>query len=432
MLKNILLGVGIFATVLSILIFSGKISVGGKDNTPSGDVVVWGTLPESPMNAVVQEFNPKVKTYSVRYVYVPEESFNQRLLEALASGVGPDVIMAPYQIILSQAKRIQPFPASSFGEKAFKDTYVDGAGIMFTKEGALALPISIEPMVLFYNRTLLSKHGIANPPTYWDEVTSMTPSLTIRENGRFLESAISLGSPTTPYAKDILMAIVAQLGQTPIVRTTDQLGESYLSVQANEPVTEGGTILPLTTVNRFFTQFADPGQTTYTWNQAEGGAADKFLAEKLAMYIGYSGEFNTLKGRNPRAEFEMTYLPQTKGYNTFATGMRMYGIATLKTSKNMNASLTVEAEFAGSGVSPTLAGIVGGVPALRAFAGTQGVDPVISKSMLVARGWYDSYSKETTALTATMIADIINYRYGVSDATSIFISRMRDLYTGTK
>lgn len=429
MLKNILLGVGIFATLLSILIFSGKISVGGKDNTPQGEVLLWGTLPESQMNAIVQEFNPKVKTYAVRYVYVPETEFNQRLLEALASNIGPDMIMTPYQTILSQAKRIQPFPAASFGEKAFKDTYVDGASVLYTPEGALALPVSVEPMVLFYNRTLLSKHGIPNPPAFWDEVTAMTPSLTIRENGRFVESAISLGSPTTPYAKDIIMAIVTQLGQTPIVRTTNQLGETYLSVQANEPVTDGSTILPLATVNRFFTQFGDPGQTTYTWNQSEGNATDKFVGEKLAMYVGYAGELNTLKARNPRAEIEMTYLPQTKGYNTFSTGMRMHALATLRTSKNMSAAFAVESQFASSGVAPTISGIVGGVSPLRAYASTSGLNPVIARSMLVARGWYDSFDKETTAYTAAMISDIINYRYGVNDASSIFISRMRDLYS---
>ncbi len=429
MLKNILLGVGIFATLLSILIFSGKISVGGKDNTPQGEVLLWGTLPESEMNAIVQEFNPKVKTYAVRYLYIPEAEFTQQLLEALASGVGPDMIMTPYQTILSQAKRIQPFPSASFGEKAFKDTYVDGASVLYTPEGALGLPVSVEPMVLFYNRTLLSKHGIANPPAFWDEVTTMTPSLTIRENGRFVESAISLGSPTTPYAKDIIMAIVTQLGQTPIVRTTNSLGETYLSIQANEPVTEGSTILPLATVNRFFAQFADPGQITYTWNQSEGNAADKFVGEKLAMYIGYAGELNTLKARNPRAEIEMTYLPQTKGYNTFSTGMRMYALATLRTSKNMNAAFAVESQFASSGVAPTISSIVGGVSPLRAYATTPGLNPVLSKSMLVARGWYDSFDKETTAYAGAMISDIINYRYGVNDASSIFISRMRDLYS---
>lgn len=428
-LRNILLGIGLFASVLSVLIFSGRIPIGNKQVAAQGDVLLWGTLPESDMNAIILAFNPQAKTYSVRYTYVPEGSFSQRLLEALASGTGPDAIIAPYQTILSQEQRIYPFPLANLPEKTFKDIYVDGASVLFSPQGALALPVSVDPMVLFYNRTLLSKHGIVNPPAYWDEVGSITEALTIRENGRFVESAIALGTPTVRYAKDIIMAIVSQLGQTPVVRVPAPVGgQSYLSVQVNERVTEGSDILPLATTNRFFTQFGDPGQKTFTWSDTLGDASDVFVSEKLAMYIGYAGEYATLRARNPRAEFQMTFLPQTRGYNTFATGMRMYAIATLKSSKNLTAALTVESQFAGAGVSPAIAGVVGATPALRAYAGTQGLDPVVARSMLVARGWYDNHSAESTMFTASMISDIINYRYGVNDASNIFVSRMRDIY----
>jgi ABC-type glycerol-3-phosphate transport system substrate-binding protein len=425
-LRTILLGVGIFATVLSVLIFSGKISVGDKTQKVVGDVAVWGTLPEAPMNAITQSFNPAAKTYAVRYRYIPEDIFSQKLLEALASGTGPDVILAPYQTILSQADRIYPF---QMDEKGFRDLYVDGASILYTPQGVLALPVSIEPMVLFYNRTLFSKHGIINPPMYWDELTTLAPILTIKEGGKFIESAVALGTPGVPYSKDIIMAIISQLGQTPVVRLADRDGTAQFTVLVNRPVTEGSEILPLATADRFFTQFGDPGQNAYTWNQdQENVAADTFVAEKLAMYVGYSGEYQTLRNRNPRGDFQMTTLPQTRGYNTFSTGMRMYALATLKTTKNPLASLTVESQFAGMGVSPSIAAIVGGVPALRSYAGTQSLDPVVARSMLVAKGWYDSYQKETNAYASSMISDIINYRKGVNDAASAFSSRLVDLY----
>jgi ABC-type glycerol-3-phosphate transport system substrate-binding protein len=285
-------------------------------------------------------------------------------------------------------------------------------------------------MVLFYNRTLFSRHGIVNPPKYWDEVTTMTPNLTVMNNGRFAESAIALGAHNTPYAKDILMSIVQQLGQVPVTTQYTQLGEPYLSVVANQPIDERPDVYPLASAVRYFTQFADPQQTSYTWNQYAGNADDQFVAEKLAMYIGYSGELQTLRARNPRAEFEMTYLPQTRGYESnFATGMRMYALATLKTSKNPTAALTVEAQFAGSGIAPSIAAIVGGVPALRSYAATTGLHEVVARSMLVARGWYDNHYVQSSSYTVAMLADVLGYRYGINDAVGIFIGRLRDLYT---
>ncbi|MCF7843291.1 ABC transporter substrate-binding protein [Candidatus Gracilibacteria bacterium] len=433
MVSKILLGVGLFASLFAMLIFSGKLDIGNKKDTPQGEVVMWGTLPESPMNAIVQEFNPQAKTYRVVYKEVREEVFNQKLLEALANGTGPDLIMAPYQIILSEASRIYTIPLASLGEKQFKDSYVSGASIFFSPSGAIALPVSIEPMVLFYNRTLFSKHGVINPPAYWDEVTTVVPKLTLKNNrGQFIESGIALGAPNTPYAKDIIMAIVGQLGQIPVLSQSNQMGEVYMSVIANEPLLEGGDIFPLTSVVRFFSQFADASQDTYSWNEFMGKADDFFVAEKLAMYIGYSGELTTLRERNPRAEIEMTGFPQTRGQNTFTTGMRMYGIATLKSSKNPSVAFAVEGQFAGSGISPSIAAIVGGVPAFRGYATTPGLSSVISGSMLVARGWYDSFYNQSTAYTSAMISDILNNRQGVSDATSIFVSRLQDLYTPLK
>ncbi len=433
MVSKILLGVGLFATIFAMLIFSGKIDIGNKKDTPQGEVLMWGTLPEVEMNAIVQEFNPQAKTYRVVYREVREDVFNQKLLEALANGTGPDLILAPYQIIISQVSRIYPMPVASLGEKEFKDGYVGGASVFYTPYGALALPVSIEPMVLFYNRTLFSKHGIINPPVDWDDVVKIVPGLTQKDSkGQFIESGIALGAPNTPYAKDIIMAIVSQLGQIPVLPQYNQMGELYMSVIANEPVTEESSIYPLTSVTQFFTQFADPTQSTYSWNEFQGKADDMFVAEKLAMYIGYSGELGTLRARNPRAEIEMAGFPQSRGNNTFATGMRMYGIATLKSSKNPSVAFVVEGQFAGVGISPSIASIVGGVPAFRNYASTPGLSSVIASSMLVARGWHDIYFDKSTNYISMMISDVLNNRQGVTDAANSFVARLQDLYTPIK
>lgn len=430
MLRNILLGVGVFAALLSILIFSGKIPIGNSSEQATGVVEMWGTLPEVEMNKIVQEFNPKVKTYRVTYREVSENTFNQTLLEALANGTGPDLIIAPHQILLSQASRLYPFPLSSFSEKSFKTTYVDGASVLFSPSGALALPISVDPMVLFYNRTLFSRRGIINPPTYWNELLDMTPTLTIQnKKGEFDQSAIALGAPNTPYAKDVLMATIAELGQTAVLKQYNDDGSPFITVTANTPVTAESEIYPLATAALFFTQFTDPTKNSYTWNQYAGNAQDMFVAERLAMYIGYAGEMNMLRARNPKADIEMAYFPQTKGYNTFVTAGQLYGIATMKASRNLVTALTAEAAFASDGVAPAIASITGAVPALRAYAGTQGVPDVVARSMLVARPWHDSFPVQSASLVAGMLSDIINGRMGPNDAAAAFVSRLQDLYT---
>ncbi len=415
---------------MAVLIFSGRLPIGGVSQSIVGDVLMWGVFPDSEMSNIIQPFNAKAKTYRINYIYVGPNDFERKLVEALASGIGPDVILAPYQIILSQQRRIYPFPASNFSETAYKNAYIDGASIFWTPYGALALPVAAEPMVLFFNRTLFSKHGLSTPPKYWDEVTRMVPDLTvINANGNLLESGIALGTYNVPYIKDIVMTIVSQFGQLPVLTQFNNDGSVSFDITADTPITETSPVLPLTSIMRFVTEFSDPLKVTYTWNHLNGDASDVFVAEKLAMYIGYAGELPVLRNRNPKMNIDMTYIPQTKDYGTFSTGLRLYGIATMRQSKNPAGSLAVEAAFAGAEYSPQIAQVVGAQPALREYLDTPGLNEVLKNSLLVARGWYDVNAISTADYMSQMFLGITSGKQGVTDAVDDFVSRMYDLYT---
>ncbi|MEN9552265.1 MAG: hypothetical protein RI935_642 [Candidatus Parcubacteria bacterium] len=432
MVRNIILGLGIVAFLFAILIFSGKLPIGRTEEKPQGDVFVWGTIPSEYIDKVFQDFNSKSEGYIITYRYIDESKFQTTLVEALAEGVGPDLIIAPHQILLKEASRISFFPSTNLREKDFKDRYIDSSYIFYDRRGAVALPIFMDPMVLLYNRSLLSRSGVVSPPVYWDEITALSSSLTIRPGSQFSQSAIALGTPNTPHAKDILMTMVYQLGQTPVQSSFGPDGSSIYSVTANKSSIYDENVLPLVTSVRFFSQFGDSGQLTYSWDDSLGKADDVFVAEKLAMYIGYASDLALFKARNPRGEYEMTTLPQVRGYNTFVTGTRLYGVAVLKSTKNPFTAFSAQLQISGEEMSGKIASSLGVVPAYRSFLNIQGLDAVISRSALAARVWLDLHPKESEEYTKILIGDIINYRYGVVDATNLFVSRLRDLYTEDK
>jgi ABC-type glycerol-3-phosphate transport system substrate-binding protein len=434
MFKIIVISSGVIAAVFAVLIFSGKISIGSKSTAPVGEVYVWGTFPQNDTEQFFSQYNTQSKTYHVTYKYIKEESFSSALAEAISLGNGPDAILVPYQKILEQEPKLMPFPITSFSEKDYKSSYVDGTSILWSNNGALALPVAIEPMVMFFNRTLLSKHGIPLPPVYWTDITDQAQKLTINATqGGFIESAIALGSYTNvPYVKDILMAIVNQVGQSGVSKSVDtntSSGFSYL-VTANTPIVENGDVFPLAAAFRFFMDFADPSRTTYTWNQFQPSAQDQFVAEKLALYIGYLGDGKIIHERNQKADVDIAFLPQTKGYNTSVTGMRLYGYATLNSAKNKTASLATEASLASSGWGPTFAAIVGAIPAYRSFLVPANVSDTIIQSTLVARGWYDIKPDQSGPIFARMVADVASGRVDITEAVTSFVSRFQTLYTG--
>lgn len=438
MIRKILIGSGIFAALISILIFSGRLPIGGSSsNAPVGDVAMWGVFPDSEMADVIQPFNAKAKTYRINYTYVSPADFENKLVQALASGVGPDLILAPYQNILSEQARIFPFPTTAnnyspnyFTETSYKNTFLNGASIFWTPYGALALPVAMEPTVLFFNRTLFAKHGILSPPVFWDELVNMVPKLTVQDtNGNFLESGIAMGTYTVPYIKDIIMTIVYQFKQVPVLPGYGNNGSFSYEFLANNPIDESSQVQPLSMIMRFVTEFSDPNKTTYSWNQFSGNAADAFVAEKLAMYIGYAGEFPVLRSQNPKMDIEMSYLPQTRDYNSSVTGMRLYGIATMRQAQNPSGALAVESAFSSLDWSPQLANIVGATPAVTSYLTTPGINEVLKNSLLVARGWYDINISASDGFMTQMFDSIISGRQGIIEAVGDFVSRMTDVYT---
>jgi ABC-type glycerol-3-phosphate transport system substrate-binding protein len=429
--KIIITAVGIIAAVFSVLIFSGKISINTGSKVPQGSITVWGTLPQEEMTNFFLAYARDVKGQQVTYQFIQEENFSATLVDALASGVGPDAIIAPYQLILEQSKRIYPFPQASFPEKMYRDMYVDGASIFWTRNGALALPIAIEPMVLFFNRTLLAKHGVALPPEYWDELNDMGPKLTVlTPQGTFTESAIALGAyGNVVYAKDILSTIVAQLGQAMVFKQPTSEGKDLYTVTANAPLQEGGDVFPLATALRFFMEFSNPTKIKYTWNQFLPNAQDQFVAEKLALYVGYYGEGKIMRERNGRIDFDMAVLPQTRGYNTFVTGMKLYGMATLSSARNKEVSFAVQSKVGSLPWANLLTPTIGALPPQRAYAQNPTVPETTRRSLLVAKGWYDIQQKNSSDLFETMVRDVTSGRVEVSEAASQFVQRLRPKYT---
>ena len=81
---------GAFA-VIAVLIFAGVLpGLNSAENSFAGEIVIWGTIPESKMNKPLDDFNQEnEKLFRIIYEEKNSESFNRELVNALASGKGP-------------------------------------------------------------------------------------------------------------------------------------------------------------------------------------------------------------------------------------------------------------------------------------------------------------------------------------------------------
>lgn len=336
--------IGIFAAcvigaVFAVLIFSGKLPIGESSSTTvAGSVTVWGTLPYDAMKSMTDVVTQNYNQLIVDYVQKDPNTFQSDLVNALASGTGPDlVLLTPTDIIPNQA-RILTIPYASLPQATFDSTFIDQGSLFTNDTGVLAFPMLVDPMVMFYNKDMLSASFSVNPPKTWDDVVALNKKITQKDDGGQLTTeTVALGSyANILHAKDILANLILQAGN-PIV-TWDPIQKKYISTFGNtDQAGNSGVEQAL----QFYTNFANPNDTDhYSWNATLPTDQDQFVAGKLAIYFGYASEIEDLRAKNPNLNFGVELMPQRASVPTKGTYGRMVGIAIMKMSQNPSIALT--------------------------------------------------------------------------------------------
>lgn len=408
-----------FFIILAVLIFSGLIpglKLGGGGSGVSGNVVLWGTIPSVSMNSIVEDFNLKYKPILVTYVEKSQWTFDRELTEALASGVGPDLIMLPRELIYRHANKVYPVSYKALSARDFKDTFVEEGEIFLGAQGILALPIRIDPMIMYFNRDLLSNAGIPLPPKTWEELLAMTPQLIEKDSsGNLVKSAVSFGEfINVNYAKDIISLLTMQAGGKIVERTAtgfkSSIGESSASSlrSADEAL-------------RYYTNFSNPVLPVYSWAKSLPNSRDAFLSGSLAFYFGYASELSGIRERNPHLNFDVAKVPQTKGVSAEMTIGGIDGLAVLRSSRNAEASFQVESILTNQEYTLKLTEQTFLPPARRDILGSRPGDSymnVFFDAALMSRGWIDPAPGETSAIFREMVESVVSGRLRINEAVT--------------
>src|SRR6185369_5512864 len=107
-----------------------------------------------------------------------------------------------------------------------------------TADGSLGIPFYTDPMVMYWNRTLFSNAGLAEPPTYWDELPDLASHLTqASQNGTLSQSAVALGTwQNVSHAKEIFLTLMNQLGNSVVAEDANgKFASTLLDKSPNAP-----------------------------------------------------------------------------------------------------------------------------------------------------------------------------------------------------
>ncbi len=394
--------------IFGVLVFSGAIPLGGGNQEGSGGtVVLWGTVKVATMAPLLEEFNTLNPNFLLKYVEKSAETFDQDLLEALASDTGPDLFFLPSEMAYNYDNKIFAIPYQSYPVTTFKNNFSGAGDVFLTSRGILAFPLSVDPLVMYYNQSELDANGVIYPPTTWEDLVALVPKLTKKdESNRIIKSAVALGHfSNITHAKDILAALFMQTGNK-IVAEKQGIFSSTLDTKASDQRFEIPSIL------EFYTSFADPNKTVYSWNRSFPNSNEAFSQQSSAFYFGFASELVPLINKNPNQSFGVAPFPQIKNSNTKLTGARVLGVAVLSSSKNFNTAFTAASVLATGSFATKFAGATGVVPARRDLLlskpTTDAYSPIFYDSALYARGWLDPSSKGSSDIFRRMVESVLS------------------------
>ncbi len=425
--QTILIVVFIVGAVLGVLIFADIIKVGGGEKTgaaaASGNVVLWGTYPKTAVQALFSDFNQVNKNFSVTYEEKNPNTIDLELVEALASGGGPDLVFMPEDKVLKYRNKLALIPYQSIPERTFRDTFIQEAELYLTPQGITGFPIFIDPIVMYYNLDLLQGAGIAKPPATWEEVTASVPLLTVRDNATNVikKSTLAMGTfENITHAKDVVSLLMLQAGN-PITATNQSAIFSTLR-DGNQGASSEGAEKALA----FYMSFADPAGSLYSWNRSRVNSRTAFIQGDLALYFGYASELFSIQSQNPNLNFDVAMVPQTKDTQAKVSFGKITALGVLKSSKNLTTAYIAGNTLSSAVFAQKLVALpaVSLPPARRDLLSAhptgenQAYLSVFFNSALIAKGWLDPDTTATDAIFRDMINNVSSGKLTIDKAVS--------------
>lgn len=395
----------------------------------NGAVKIWGILPADKMTSFISELAQTQEAYrQVSYRYVSPDDFNQTFVNALADGTGPDLLLLSQEFLVKNRSRIEPTPYSSFPLRDFRSLYVDGADIFALSDGLYAYPLLADPLMLYWNRDLLSFSNIITAPATWEEVvTDVVPKLTTRDFDRAIkQSGLAMGEfNNIKNALPIFSMLLLQGGSAMVTE-----GGGGYKIRLDEAIgaSQGK---PLTTAATFYTNFNNISNTLYSWNNSLPQDREQFLREQLALYFGFGSEAKEIEERNPNLSFDIAPVPQGASATTMRTYARFYGLMVPRNAKNKIGAYAVRNDFIAQTNAKKLAEAYNMAPVNRSLlvAGSNNIyGRVIYSSMPLARGWLNPDLTGTAEVFSRMLTDVSSNRSQISQSIYDATKRLEQLY----
>lgn len=374
---------------------------------------IWGTGDPSELwQEIANTYRESQPGATITYQAKDPERYETELVNALASGTGPDIFFLPDEWIEKHRDKIRPLPDATlvYQRKNLDAVFADGlVPAMAGPQGELlGVPLAFDTLALFYNRDYFNSANIPQPPDTWEALTESVKQLTkYTEVGSIRRSGVAIGRATNvDHAADILLALIYQSGGGVI---DESRRVSALSGERTRAIIS------------FLAAFTDPAKKTYTWSAASGGSLDAFARGDAAMAFGLARDVKRVAAANPQLNFAVAPLPQQAGSDVEVHYGRFTLLTVSRLSKNTDDAWRFLLWLEERGIQKTYIDALGLPPARRDLAKSKApreylvtfYDQVLSARTLpiLGNGWL-------APILNDMLESAVSRRFSVEQAVT--------------
>lgn len=248
----------------------------------------WGLWEsESVMQGVIDEFQQDNPNITIKYELQSHKDYRERLQSAFARKEGPDIFRFHNTWVPMLKDELDSIPPDIYSASSFQETfYPVAARDLRSGAGFVGVPLEIDGLALFYNKSIFKTAG-KSPPTTWEDLRKASFDLTIRDqSGRIQTAGVALGTTSNvDHWSDILGLMMLQNGAD-LKDPTDKLAADALL---------------------FYTIFT---KSDKVWDETLPSSTQAFASGSLAMYLAPSWRVLDIKAINPNLDFEVIPVPQ--------------------------------------------------------------------------------------------------------------------------
>lgn len=415
----IIIGVIVVIILLLASVFLGILPGSRPTKPPRVTLEFWGLFDDLTIwQPIFDAYRKNNNNVYFNYVQMNPNTYERDLVEALASGKHPDIIMFHSSWLAKHGNKISPLPETVMSLRNFGETFPDVATVDFVSQNKIyALPVWSDVLAVFYNKDLFNTAGIATPPKTWDDFVKTVQKLSKKDKfGSLTKSGAAIGTANNVNnAADILSLLMLQSG-------TKMISDDGTEAAFDRPIVAGSlTYKPGESALRFYTDFASPKSSAYAWNDKLPNSFDAFTLGQTAIIFDYAVNVSRLKQKAPNLRLGIAPVPQLADATKAVNYADFWGYSVPLASKNQKAAWNFLIFLTGKDINKYFSDAVLRPASRRDVLSEEETSPdlgVFANSILSATNWYRVDPDAINNIFKDMINSVVLGNAKPADATA--------------